>query len=682
MADKNDGKPGDAGSSGKKPKPLLDLKATEVQSSAPGDSSKPAQSSTLKGAPGVSVPSSDGKVGDPKSGEGKASSVPPTAAAGTSSSSSTGASSGASSGSGPRNLSGVASSSSYGTTSAKPSSSSGDTSKPGASAASPASSGGSTTSSATSANVGAAVGGGASASQRASGSSSSGGSDGHGGSASTGGGAKGRSGGGFVSTLSHLAAGIVGGGVALFAAGPIDNELGLGLMPKPEVPAAIEQRLAALEARPQRAEADVATQTAITSLSEQLAAADKRLDALDGLQAEVANLASDIKKAQSGSGSGEARSADTSGSSTAGSAESSTLRARLAKLESQLATLSSATSSGGAPPAIAPLAQFSAKFADLEGSLGTQLSSLRKSLVSEMDSRIGKASDASAKAIAGAERLDREVADIKTDTARLDQRASVLKSATDKLNASMLAVSEQATEIKVELDALKGSVKQELERVARPADIQQAIEPVSKQVASLASDLGAVVASETARKKNAERIVLSLELSNLKRVLDRGVPFAAELADVKKIAGDAIDFSALDAHKDVGVPSAQELTRQFRTVAYKIITAEEAPDQNASRIDKLFAAAKSIVKVRRTDVPAEEKTAEAAVAQIEKRLKAGDMAGALALTEKLPEATKASAGTWMSQLAARAEVDRAIAKIEDQLKASLGTGPTGGEKKG
>lgn len=486
--------------------------------------------------------------------------------------------------------------------------------------------------------------------------------------------------------LSHLVAGVVGGGIALFAAEPLDQQFGLGLLPKASVPVSVEQRIAALEARPQSDGADAATQKAVTDLSSQVAAAETKLAQLDGLRQQVATLSTDVEKAlASGTTSSASAGSDTpagTGDGGASPAQAGALRERLSKLESALATLSSATNSSGQASGIAPLAQFSAKFADLEGSLNTQLGSLRSSLVSEMDNRIGEASTSSAKAVAGAERLDREVADIKTETARLEQRSIVLKTATDKLSASMRAMSEQAAELKVELDALKGDVTQQLAKVARPADVQQAIEPVTQKVAAIEKSLGSVVASETARKKNAERIVLSLELSSLKRVLDRGAPYAAELADVKKIADDAIDFGALETHQNEGVPSEQELTRQFRGVAYKVIGAEDSPKEDASQFDKLFAAAKSIVKVRRTDIPAEEKTAEASVARIEQRLKSGDMAGALTLAEKLPEPAKKLVGDWMSKLAARAGVDRAIAKIEDQLKASIGATPAGADKKG
>ncbi len=644
MADKKDGSSSKGGagtgdtsaSSGKKPKALLDLKATEVRGGSTPDTSR-GPTSTLKGAPGWKEPTSKDKPGSaadasPSRGTGSASS-----------------SSDASSSSTPASAS-----------STKPATPSGRrTGSVDTTSASADSSGVKEKSSSvppTSAATGAARQDKTGDSKSASPSSSKPAS------ATARAPAPKRPGGGFVSTLSHLAAGIVGGGIALFAAEPVGKQFGIALGQPPQVPAALERRLAALEARPAQSSDDAAIRKDVAQLSDQVAAAETRLAELAGLGKQVASLADDIEKV---------RVADVSGSGDADDTQADVLRARLAKLESAMAALSSATTAGGEPSGIAPLAKFSARVADLESSLNNQLGGLRKSLMTEMDNRLAKTTDATAKAVAGAERLDRELADIKTDAARLDQRATVLKTASDKLAAATRAISEQSAELKVELDALKGDVKQELAKVARPSDVQQAIAPVTEKVASIEKNLGSVMANETARKANAERIVLALELSNLKRVLDRGAPYGAELDDVKKIAGNVVDVGSLEAHKSTGVPSGQELTRRFSSVAFKIINAQEAPKDD-SRINRLLAAAKSIVQVRRTDIPVEEKTAEAAVARIEKRLKDGDMSGALALADKLPEQAKTPARVWMSQLAARAGVDRAIAKIEEQLKASLG----------
>lgn len=654
MADKKDssgGKPGDAAASGKKPTPLLDLKATEVRSAGDSASKPPSTTSNLKGAPNWKDPKAAAQSTQDSSGKASAS------AATSGSSTAKPADSSATGGKEPTSTAAKMAS-------ATPPPSRGGDTKPSVTGSVPSSAPKASDTKPTEKKPEASKPAAAKAETHKTAANSSGATSAPK-PAST------RSGGGFASTVSHLAAGVIGGGIALFAAGPLDQQFGLGLSQAPAVPAAFEQRLAALESKPASSGgSDGSLKADVEALSGKVDAAEKRLAELDALGKQVAGLTKDVAAARSATPAGNSGNASAPAQNVA---EPSELRARLAKLESAMSTLSSATSSNGEPAGIAPLAQFSAKFADLESSLNAQLASLRKGLLGEMDTRIASTSEASTKAAAGTERLNREVSEIKTDTARLEQRSVVLKSASDKLAATTRAVSEQAAELKVELDALKGSLNQELAKVARPADLESAIAPVSAKIASIEKNLGSVIASETARKQNAERIVLSLELSNLKRVLDRGTPYAAELADVKKVAGDSIDFGALEAHKSEGVPSGQALTRQFSKVAFDIINAQSAPKDD-SRINRLLAAAKSIVQVRRTDVPVKENTAEAAVARIEKRLKDGDMSGALSLAEKLPDEAKAPAKGWMSQLAARAGVDRAIAKIENQLKASLGAG--------
>lgn len=662
MADKKErpgskaGAPSDdtAAASGKKPKPLLDLKATEVRGGSVPETSR-APTSTLKGAPGWKSPGQDDKSGDragdksddradAKSKSEPAKDAPASARSSAQASAAGSAAAGKPGATGAGGRTGNVDSISAaavtgGASSGKPAAKPGD----GKAKASD--------------DKKSAPQAAAKSAPRASGAK--------------------RSGGGFFSTMSHLAAGIVGGGVALFAAQPVGQQFGIALTQPPQMPAALERRLAALEAQPASRDdgAAAAVRAEVDQLADRIAATQARLAELDQLAKQVTSLAEDVEKVQVAASPPAAQGSAESAGSDDVAAEA--LRNRLAKLESTMATLSSATASDGEPSALASLAKMSARFADLESSLNNQLGTLRKSLMEDVDKRLTSTTEATAKAVAGTERLDRELAEVKTETARLDQRSAVLKTASDKLTAKAGAIGEQAAELKVELDALKGDLKQQLAKVARPGDVAEAIAPVSKKIASLEQNLGAVVASESARKANAERIVLSLELSNLKRVLDRGAPYGSELAEVKKIAGDAVDVGSLEAHKRTGVPSGQELTRQFSSVAYKIINAQNAP-QDDTRINRLWAAARSIVQVRRTDIPAEENTAEAAVARIEKRLKDGDMSGALALAEKLPDRAKTPAGDWIGKLAARASVDRAIAKIEDQLKASLGG--AGGQK--
>src|SRR5690606_3799214 len=101
------------------------------------------------------------------------------------------------------------------------------------------------------------------------------------------------------------------------------------------------------------------------------------------------------------------------------------------------------------------------------------------------------------------------------------------------------------------------------------------------------------------------------------------------------------------------------------------IIAADSRIQDASWTDRLLAGAKSIVRVRRVDAPADDNSAEAVVARMEKSLKAERLTDVLSEAAKLsPKAAQPARG-WLEKIEARAAVDRAMARIEDDLKRSL-----------
>ncbi|MBU2532807.1 MAG: hypothetical protein KKB37_08700, partial [Alphaproteobacteria bacterium] len=111
--------------------------------------------------------------------------------------------------------------------------------------------------------------------------------------------AAGSSGRGFFSTFTHLAAGVVGGAVALWAAEPLQSQFGIALAPPPQVPAVVEQRLAALEAASRNGRSDTLRED-VSKLAVQIGAAEKRLGGLDALEQQLATLAKDIEQAKVG----------------------------------------------------------------------------------------------------------------------------------------------------------------------------------------------------------------------------------------------------------------------------------------------------------------------------------------------------------------------------------------------
>jgi hypothetical protein len=197
------------------------------------------------------------------------------------------------------------------------------------------------------------------------------------------------------------------------------------------------------------------------------------------------------------------------------------------------------------------------------------------------------------------------------------------------------------------------------------------VSPVSSRLAALEQNLAGVVKNDEDRRVNAERIVLSLELANLKRVIESGQSYASELDAVRKVAGGRVDLGVLERFKEEGVPTDADLSREFRPVMNAVIDADTEP-VDGSVVDRLIAGAKSVVRVRRVSHEPDDKSAEAVVARMDAALKEGQLGGVIELARTVPQRASAPLQDWLAKVEARYAVSRAIDTINDELKASLG----------
>jgi hypothetical protein len=333
--------------------------------------------------------------------------------------------------------------------------------------------------------------------------------------------------------------------------------------------------------------------------------------------------------------------------------------ARLVKLEETLATLSSLATKDPQSGRIPQLAQLSGKIADLEAALSTQLAATRKSMTTELDNRLGQSAEASQAAKSGTVRLDRDLATVKTEAARTAQTV-------DTLGSTLKAVQAEAGALKTSVDDLAGQLKS----VARPQDVTAALSPLTSKLSGLEQNLQGVVKNEDDRRSQSERMVLALELGNLKRALDRGGAYAAELVDVEKSAGGKLDLAALARFKDTGVPTLTSLSSDFRSIAHAAIAADAEP-ASGSVVDRLLASAKGVVRVRKVAAGIDDKSAEAVIARIETALKAGRLAAIADEAKALSPRARAIIEPWLGKVEMRGGIDRSIGEIESQLKASL-----------
>ncbi len=460
-------------------------------------------------------------------------------------------------------------------------------------------------------------------------------------------------GGGLRGAATHLAAGLAGGLLVLFGADTILPHVRQEVEKQPALSPAVESRLRNLE--------QIAARPVPPELAQRLLAAETRLSEL----AKAASVISD----QQAELAGETRSI---GARIAEAKPEVVAEERIGKLEEFLKALSDAGASDPQAGRIPQLVALTGRLTDLEASIATQLGQLRKGVTQEVDSRLAQSAEAAQAARMGTQRLDRELAGVKTDTAQVVQRVDGLKSLSDRLEVSLKGLGEQ-------VGGLKEELTREMQDVARAGDVTKALAPVAGKLAALEQNLQGVVRSEVDRRANVERIVTALELGNLKRTVDRGVPFVKELAEVRRVAGAEVKLGALERHKDRGVPTLGELERDFRTVAFSIIDAENQ-SANANWTDRLIASAKSVVRVRKVDQGADDKSVEAVVARMETSLKGGRLGEVLAEAGKLPEQARVPAKAWLDKVEARSAVDQAITAIEQDLKASLGAQSQAGKK--
>ena len=437
--------------------------------------------------------------------------------------------------------------------------------------------------------------------------------------------------------LSHLAASVLGGAVALGA-----------------------WAYGAPELEKQGLITSNASSTNNAELTAQLANAESRLAALEKTAASIG----EIKDSQTRLVA-ETKAALAAAASDAGAPDQ---LERLTAVENKLKAMTDAGANDPNAGRVEQLAALTGKVADLETSMATEFTALRKSVAGDVEARVIAATEAAEAAKSGTQRIDRDIANLKTQSVQADEGIAAIKADVDRA----VEASKRSTQ---DIANLKSAIEDVRSASAKPADVTSAISPVTAKIATLEQNIKAVEEAEATRRSNAERVVLALELQNLKRTLDRGQNYTDELAEVEKASGGKFDLAALQKFKDQGVPTLADLNRNFRSSANAMIDAEQGIETE-SVVDKLIAGARSVVRVRKIEHDSSDTSAEAVAGRMEKSLKEGRLADVLSEADALSPKAKEAAQSFLDKVRARASVDSALASLEGQLKSSLSGAPS------
>jgi hypothetical protein len=153
--------------------------------------------------------------------------------------------------------------------------------------------------------------------------------------------------------------------------------------------------------------------------------------------------------------------------------------------------------------------------------------------------------------------------------------------------------------------------------------------------------------------------------------LAAGAPLGAEVAALQRLGVDPAALAALGAVAG-GAPTGTALAASFDAVAPRVLAAA-SPDDKGGVLDRLLAHMRGLVHVHSLGEPAGDDP-EAIVSRIGAECRRGDIAGALAAFDKLPDAARAAAGDWPVKARARQGADAALQSIREAAIGRLAGG--------
>ena len=260
--------------------------------------------------------------------------------------------------------------------------------------------------------------------------------------------------------------------------------------------------------------------------------------------------------------------------------------------------------------------------------------------------------------------MDALKAAIAGDTALLSERIAALE-AMDS-GATMPDMQSEIAGIRqqlAQLDELQRSGEQIRTAVDGMDDRLKLLETTIKQdvlpsMESVQEAAGAAVESQ--------KIARSVSARALGSVLENGGSFAGELASVEALVGQSENITALRDLSAKGVLSKEALAKEFAGVSDAVLAVEEPDNTNLGVVDKLFASARSLVKVRPAG-PVDGNAVSAIVSRIEAALEAGDIAGAINEWNTLPETAKSASANWHGLAQERLEVQSRLNNLIGEL---------------
>ena len=263
-------------------------------------------------------------------------------------------------------------------------------------------------------------------------------------------------------------------------------------------------------------------------------------------------------------------------------------------------------------------------------------------------------------------------------TARLMRMEATLSSA-PATDTAVKITAENVAALNKRLDEIAKNVSDARSRADTAAANAEAVQKAAGAAPSGQGDTDAlsnrIAALEQSTRSNERELAADDKVSRravvasaLRDAVERGNPFAAELAAAKLFAADAGVLAPLDEFAPTGIPSTIALARELSALAQPMMQSLGEPARTGGVIEKLQASAEKLVRIRPVgEAPGNDPAT--VVARIEAKAARNDIAGARDDLAKLPATVRAPAESWIKRAAAR---DAAVAASRQFAQDALG----------
>jgi hypothetical protein len=258
--------------------------------------------------------------------------------------------------------------------------------------------------------------------------------------------------------------------------------------------------------------------------------------------------------------------------------------------------------------------------------------------------------------------VDREIkplADRLTDLGRRDDEAvATARLARERADAAAKSLSEVALQL-AQLNAARANApaveRSDLDALAtRLAGLEASTKQIGQQLTGIAN---------ASSPGNTRQAVVALALNT---AVERGGPYARELAAVDPAAAGPGALDALKAFADTGVPGAATLARELAAAMPAALKAADVPAAGGGLFERLQSNAERLVRIRPVAQEPQGGDPAATLGRIEVKAARGDIAGALAETATLPAAARAPLDPWIKRAQAREAALAAAAALAAQ----------------